>query len=636
MTWRVPLIGLLACLGLGLQSSVVGGDSAATPRMVAPQSSDPSQAAATPSASPARRRIRVHDADVGRLLTDAGGRLVAAYGSFDVLEVDEATAAALTAHEGVEALRDDDVIMLNAGPLNTSSPQAAALRGLRGPFTGKRLHLIQFSGPVHEAWLDSVKKTGVQIVTYIPSNAYLVYGEASSIAQLQSTAQTSAFVRWDGAYLEGYKVHPRARTATDKGAEQELGTDYFTIQMVDDPAPNAASLALIDSLKLAPILSQNRSLGYLNVIVRLPPSRLVDVARQPEVISIQPYVVPRLFDERQSQIVAGNVSGNGPSGPGYLAWLASVGFTQPQFTTSGFAVDVTDDGLDDATASPTHFGLYENGNVAGQSRVVYVRLEPPGAGEIRGCFGHGTLNAHVVGGYNNLSGFPHADAAGFRYGLGVAPFVRLGASVIFTPGYTFPDFEDLQSRAYAGGARISTNSWGSDTPNGAYDSDSQRYDALVRDAQPIGSAVAVAGNQEMVIVFAAGNAGSGPNTVGSPATGKNVIAVGASENVHSHSTTNGGNNVAGNDGCSTPDTGANSLDDVAGFSSRGPTDDGRVRPDIVAPGTHVTGGVFQAASSGPNGTADACFNATSVCALPGGGTAGDPDNFWLVSQKCHG
>jgi subtilisin-like proprotein convertase family protein len=647
----VQFIGLTAWLSLGLASGHLDRDDppsrqqplsivaeaahdSATPRMVAQVSMDSPWAAAGPtsSAPPARRRIRVNDADVRRFLTDGDSRLVAGYGSFQVLDVDEATAAALTAHEGVDVLHDDDVIMLNAGPIKTTSPQAASARGLTGPFAGRRLHLIQFAGPVQEAWLGAVKQTGVQIVTYIPSNSYLVYGEASSIGQLQSVAQASPFVRWDGAYLDGYKVHPRARTVVGKEEKPAGATDHFTIQMVDDPAANAASLVLIDSLKLAPILSQNRSLGYLNVIVRLPPSRLVDVARQPEVISIQPYVVPRLFDERQSQIVAGNVSGNEPSGPGYLAWLASRGFTQQQFTTSGFAVDVTDDGLDDATTTPNHFGLYANGNVAGQSRVVYVRREPPGAQDIRGCSGHGTLNAHIVGGYNNLSGFPHADPAGFRYGLGVAPFVRLGASVIFTPGFTFPDFEDLQSRAYADGARISTNSWGDDTA-GAYDSDAQRYDALVRDAQPAGSAVAVAGNQEMVIVFAAGNAGPATGTVGSPASGKNVLAVGASENVHSQSTANGGNNVAGNDGCNTSDSGANSLDDVIAFSSRGPSSDGRVRPDLVAPGTHVTGGVFQATSPGPNGTADGCFDASGVCGLPGSGTVGDPDNFFPLGQQ---
>lgn len=50
---------------------------------------------------------------------------------------------------------------------------------------------------------------------------------------------------------------------------------------------------------------------------------------------------------------------------------------------------------------------------------------------------------------------------------------------------------------------------------------------LVRDADSESD-----GNQEMTIVFAAGNSGSGSNTVGSPGTAKNIITVGASENVH--------------------------------------------------------------------------------------------------------
>ncbi len=43
--------------------------------------------------------------------------------------------------------------------------------------------------------------------------------------------------------------------------------------------------------------------------------------------------------------------------------------------------------------------------------------------------------------------------------------------------------------------------------------------------------------------------------------------------------------------------------------------------------------MFQSASPGPNGTADACFTATSVCALPGGGTPADPDNFFPRGQQ---
>jgi hypothetical protein len=73
---------------------------------------------------------------------------------------------------------------------------------------------------------------------------------------------------------------------------------------------------------------------------------LDEIAARPEVISIQLYIEPGLRDERQDQIVAGNLTGNGPSGPGYLAWLAGKGFTQAQFNASGFAVDVTDSGIE--------------------------------------------------------------------------------------------------------------------------------------------------------------------------------------------------------------------------------------------------------------------------------------------------
>src|SRR5262245_56570377 len=48
-----------------------------------------------------RVKIRVTEPSLGRSLTDAGGRLVADYGGFQVLAVDPATAAALAGQEGV-------------------------------------------------------------------------------------------------------------------------------------------------------------------------------------------------------------------------------------------------------------------------------------------------------------------------------------------------------------------------------------------------------------------------------------------------------------------------------------------------------------------------------------------------------
>jgi hypothetical protein len=70
-------------------------------------------------------------------------------------------------------------------------------------------------------------------------------------------------------------------------------------------------------------------------------------------------------------------------------------------------------------------------------------------------------------------------------------------------GWELPnsDFRALINNTYLKGGRISTNSWGS-TSSGSYTWDDQTYDALVRDAvedQP--------GNQEIAIIFSAGNNG---------------------------------------------------------------------------------------------------------------------------------
>ncbi|NJM41815.1 MAG: S8 family serine peptidase [Anaerolineae bacterium] len=123
------------------------------------------------------------------------------------------------------------------------------------------------------------------------------------------------------------------------------------------------------------------------------------------------------------------------------------------------------------------------------------------------------------------------------------------------------------------------------------------YDRLVRDADPLS-----AGNQEMLEVFSAGNSGGSSGTaytIGSPGSGKNVLTVGAGENVRDPG-------VA--DGCGT--TQADSGFDIIGFSSRGPTKDLRVKPDLIAPGTHVSGPASR----------DPAYDGTGVCGSGGGGS----------------
>jgi hypothetical protein len=532
-----------------------------------------------------RHKIQVNDPAMERQIVAQGATLVADYGSFRVYD-------SPTVPSGVEVRDEYNRILLNAGPLDSSQPSMQALRRPMAPFSGRRLHLVHFAGPVKPEWRHALEELGARIVNYIPQNSYLIYGDATALTKVQAMAASAPHVQWEGSYADAYKVQPGARL-------RPLGKDQFSIQLVADAAANAPTLQLLKTLSLDGIVRQRRVLDYVNTIVRLDSARLDKIAAQPDVIAILPWSPPRKVCERQDQILAGNLSGINPSGPGYLAWLSNKGFAQSQFDASGFAVDITDSGIDDGTPIPNHFGLYTGGSLAGDSRVIYNRLEgtPNSGSTLAGCDGHGTINAHIVAGYDDYNGFPFADGAGYHFGLGVCPFVRVGSSVVFdAESWTYPDFGALQSEAYQDGVRISNNSWGDDADRGGYDTDSQEFDALVRDAQPASSLYPTPGNQEMVIVFSAGNIDDTATIIDQPGgTAKNTISVGAAQSVQPF-----------NDG-STDDSQAIDANQIANFSDTGPCTDGRQKPDLVAPGSHVSGGVPQAASPSSNGTADPCF-----------------------------
>lgn len=581
------------------------------------------------------RKLRVQDPTFTKELIERGGKIIGDYGSFQIIETQEPLPPD-SRRSRVESVDDSDLIKLNSATLDTRAAETKAQRKRRAPFTGKRLHLIQFAGPIKPEWRLEIEQRGVQVVSYVPNNAYIIQGDATALAQLQSWADSTNIVQWEGDYADDYKVHPGARNKDKFGFAVTPDSDTFAIQLIQDGQSNSNTLTFIENIRTAPVQRDFTILNFRNIIVRVPTDRIAEISSLPDVISIQPYDDPGKRDERQAQIVAGNISGGTPAGAGYLSWLASKGFTQQQFTASGLVVDVTDSGIDNGTIAPGHFGLYQNGNPALPSRVAYNRIEGTAhtGSSAAGCDGHGNLNAHIIAGFNNAStGFPHTDAAGFRYGLGICPFVSVGSSVVFDPDvFTNPNYANLQSKAYQSGARISANSWGN--TNNSYTVDAQAFDALVRDAQPDGSTFATPGNQEMVIVFAAGNRGSSANTVGSPATAKNVISVGASENVRSLNTSNGGKSSMGADGCGYADDSADNANDIAAFSSRGPCSDGRQKPDLVAPGTHIVGGIFQnTTATNGIGNAASCFKATSICALSGGGTAGNTNNFFPLGQQ---
>ena len=547
-------------------------------------------------------------------LQASGGRIIADYGSFVLLEVNEAVANGLANDKGAQVVDENNVIQLNAGAIDTSNEKSTVSASLDK--SGKQMRLIQFVGPIRPEWFKALVNTGVHVVTYIPNNAYLVYGDAKTLQAVHQLATDRSIVQWEGEYTAAHRLDPAVTAAPAQNQPRPnlsaRGNEQFVIQMVNDKTENQATLALIDRNKAEPIIHQESVLGYVNVKVAMPRDAVRQIAERGDVVSIQQYVTPVMLCERQDQIMAGNLTGNSPSPGDYLAYLTGKGFNLS--TPSTFGVNISDSGFDNGTTTPWHFVFYTLGDPtsAANSRISYVVNAGSGtATDLTGCNGHGHLNTSIIGGYvpTGVSGgvdfgaFPHADASGFRWSLGIAPFVKVGMSVIFstTGGFLNPNFSTLESNAYAAGMRISSNSWGA-AVSGAYTSDSQTYDSLVRDAQS-----GTAGNQEYTIVFSAGNSGSGSQTIGSPSTGKNIITVGAAEDV---------NPFGGADGCGIGDTGADSANDIISFSSRGPTADQRKKPEIVGPGTHVSGAAPQSGANTArtgNGSHLACFTASGVC-----------------------
>ncbi len=430
------------------------------------------------------------------------------------------------------------VIRLRNEFINTSPPArgAAARSGQGFSPAASGLYLIQFTEPFDPAWRAELQGRNVELLRYVPEDAFVARLNGARLDDLASLP----YVQWIGAYRPGHKIEASLLASARR---PELNP-ALAVTVLLSPAATAQEMAEARTrLAGAHAVSHHRFGAVLRG--KLGPGQLQKLAESPAVLWIEPAPRLKLFDEISSKIVGGDCPGHATC-------------TQESFFDGrGVTIAVADSGLHVGTAAGMHPDLA--GRVA--AFLHYGNLI-----DASDEHGHGTHVAGIIAG-SGATG--RTDEQNRLYGLGVAPGASLVVQRIFDPdGHPvdpLPAFQDLARDAVQAGADIGSNSWGDDTQGGRYDVSAMVFDGLVRDADPVNS-----GDTAYLLVFSAGNAGPAHQTIGSPAVAKNVIAAGASQSGRSDFFTY------------TEGAGA-----IASFSSRGPCEDGRIKPDVVAPGTWI-------------------------------------------------
>jgi hypothetical protein len=445
--------------------------------------------------------------------------------------------------------------------------------------------------------LDSLKATGVEVLQYVPHQAFFVYGSGESIA----LAATHSRVRWVGEFRPEYKLSSvlseqieslkngrpvrESITGIQMTSKRSAIFDIAVFKRTDLGSASKRIAAIGGLVRNEIELSEN----FFNVIrAELPADSISAVADIPDVVRIDAWSRPVKEDERAAQIVAGNYTSTTViSPPGYDPLT--------QFGANGQSVTVAV--VDDGVGIPGDGGFYVT---AGNAFNASLR------GATTGALGHGHLQASIIAGD---APFSVLDTGGYNYGLGIAPKSNIVNIPFLKAGYTGTEADTANDAVATAGPNgvasfISNNSWGNGTNSNAYDSYTAQFDGFARDASS-GPSI-----DPLLFVFSAGNQGSGGLT--RPHVAKNLIAVASMENLRADL-----------------DPSSDNIDDLSVFSSRGPAADFRVKPDISAPGQAITGG--RSGGSGLFGNIDAAHrwsSGTSHAAPQVAGAAALFTQFW--------
>ncbi|MBI4041428.1 MAG: S8 family serine peptidase [Deltaproteobacteria bacterium] len=431
------------------------------------------------------------------------------------------------------------------------------------------VHMIQFEGISVEA-LSKEMESAATLLRYIPDDGFLVQvkNHASELNRLEH-------VVWHAPYHAYLKMSK----ALVKASKEET---RFVVQLFLFEDLSNTVLEKLGAI----VLEKSRRFLKLEI----SGAELLKVAALSQVEWMDLYREPVMHIEKPAYPVSSNLllKKDFEQFQGYATGakvLNAQGLYARGITGASEVITIADSGLDVGEIQELHADV--------QGRVVGAyAVGRPEIGKWDDPLGHGT---HVVGLAvgNGTKSNGHVRGVAYEARMIIQSLFKWATTlghVIKSMGLP-ADVDRLFEGPYADGSRIHTNSWGSELPNGEYDIQSAFLDYFVWQYP------------DFVVLFAAGNFGVDldqdgvidRSSLASPATAKNCITVGASEN---YILTDGlqmkwlDMGISG-DGLSlwpaepiASDFISNNVSQVAAFSSRGPTQDGRLKPDVVAPGTN--------------------------------------------------
>ena len=462
----------------------------------------------------------------------------------------------------------------------STPPPSRPRRSPRGPSPltagrGPILVVVQFVGPIKDDWRARLQATGVRVVTYLAQNSYLVHAAGVARAALARYANSATEVRAAFALDASDKlspglpargpVHVAVQTLTGAARRARARPHHRGAAGAHGPVdgPPGTQHAAHHRRRSRPPAPRGRSGRHRHRTRRhaAPAGRAPGAADGRRVDRLE----PRRGVSRRARCRAVRPL-RGPGDPAVRRRpdrrrrSTRAPTRRPTPISTPAARSPTPTAWRTSTSSPT---------------------TPPTRSSVQGCDGHGTINASILAGYNaGAPTAPTTDANGFHYGLGIEPRARIGGTTVFRcerpvgrrRAQLHPDragrLQRRRARLRRGARRQQLV--GREQRVRRVHGDL----AGVRRDRPRRGARAAPATRRW-------SRSSPPGTT-APARTRSTR--------RRRPRTSSPSAPPRASGCSAPTAAtrtnaeANDPTDIADFSSRGPTTDGRIKPDLVAPG----------------------------------------------------